>query len=97
MQFELLATQEDELQAIQQGLSAPSNAKLRRLYREIHPSYWLWPCVYCEQLTGKLACRADDRQHTAFVCAGCYLLHKTSLLRLARPTPCLTSPRCAAK
>ena len=81
MQFELVATTEDELRAIRFGSSVPN---LATLYEQIHISYWLWPCVYCERLTGKLACCFNDRLRTSFVCTGCFLLHRALLRRLAR-------------
>ena len=75
-----LATNADETKAIYLGLSIP---ELYPLYDKLDTRYWLWPCVYCERPTSKLAHRAGWRSSTAFVCAGClFLKREYKLVRL---------------
>ena len=74
-------TEQDELRAIRCGRSLPGD--IGELYRDTSLLHWLWPCVFCEQLTSKLACFPSDRSKTLFVCAGC-LLQPAKDLRLWR-------------
>jgi hypothetical protein len=80
--LEFAATKQDEQSAVLYGRSLPS--EIGELYREASNLHWLWPCVHCEQLTGRLACFSSDRSKVSFVCAGCFPNCTVDLCRLWR-------------